>query len=112
MINDPPLVEDVPPRSWEIPIARPRCCATSIGSPLRYGEALQGVRVRNVDTLVPNFHCARFPQPPQGPGDRLPVGPDHARELIVGVAGTGAEHDKCQARKEKAPALKRPEALC
>ena len=69
MINDPPLAEDVPPRSQEIPIARPRCCATSVGSPLRFGET-----------------------------------------LISG--GQGQSTISAVARKEKAPALKRQEALC
>src|SRR3712207_1304716 len=58
-----------------------------IGSPLCFGEALQGVRIRDVNVSVPDLHGARFPQPREGPGEGLPVGAHHARELIVGVAG-------------------------
>jgi hypothetical protein len=36
---------------------------------------------------VAELYSARFPQLPEGSGDRLPVVPHHAREQTVGVAG-------------------------
>ena len=61
--------------------------AAPIGSPLCFGEALQDVRIREVNMSVPDLHGTRFPQPREGPGECLPVRSYHARELIVGVAG-------------------------
>src|SRR5918998_44125 len=84
VVDDRPLVGGVLPRSGGC--RYPDHSATPIGSPPRSCEALQGVRVRDVYTSVPDLHRARFPQPPQSPGDRLPVGPHYARQLLVGVA--------------------------
>src|SRR3712207_2056936 len=57
------------------------------GLPHRFGEALQRIRIRDINVSVAELHGARIPQLPEGSGDRLPVGPHHARELVVGVAG-------------------------
>jgi hypothetical protein len=62
-------------------------CATSAGLPTNFGNAIQRVHIRDMDASILDFHGARLPQPPQGPGERLPVGPYQARELPVGEAG-------------------------
>jgi hypothetical protein len=54
-------------------------CAASAGLPTNFGNAIQRVHARDMDASIPYLHGARLPQPPQGPGDRLPVGPHHAR---------------------------------
>src|SRR5215210_398618 len=46
----------------------------------------QGLRVRDVDMLVPNLHDPRLLQLTQSPSYRLPVRPYQASELLVGVA--------------------------
>jgi hypothetical protein len=62
-------------------------CATSAGLPTNFGNAIQRVHIRDMDASILDFHGARLPQPPQGAGERLPVGPYQARELPVGEAG-------------------------
>jgi hypothetical protein len=48
-------------------------------SALRFGQALQRVRIRNINLSVPSLHGTRFPEHPEGPGNRLTVRSLHAR---------------------------------
>ena len=50
------------------------------------GDALQGLQVHDVDLAPPYLHPTFLAEPLEGPGDCLAVGPDHAAELLVGVA--------------------------
>ena len=43
-----------------------------------FGEARKRVLVRDIDLLFPGLHGARFPEHPEGPGDRLTVRSHHA----------------------------------
>jgi hypothetical protein len=46
--------------------------------------------------LVPELHDPRVFQLPQGPGDRLPVGPYQASELPVSVASGWVSCGACR----------------
>src|SRR5918998_3075487 len=62
-------------------------CTASTGLPTKFGKAIQRIHIRDVDVSIPDLYGARLPQLPHGPGERLPVGSNHARQLLVGVAG-------------------------
>src|ERR671911_2201315 len=50
------------------------------------GHSLEGFDVLDVDEAAPDLECSLVLQPPESPGHRLPVCPDHGAQVLVGVA--------------------------
>src|SRR5215213_2356779 len=51
------------------------------------GSSLEGFDVIDVDEAPPDLECSLVLQAPEGPGHRLPVGPDHGAKVLMSVAG-------------------------
>src|SRR5215208_3522374 len=51
------------------------------------GSSLEGFDVIDVDEASPDLEGSLVLQPPECPGNRLPVRPDHGAKVLVGVAG-------------------------
>src|SRR5215218_9281731 len=51
------------------------------------GRSLEGFDVFDVDEASPDLQSPLILQPPESPGNSLPVGPYHGAEVLVGVAG-------------------------
>jgi hypothetical protein len=58
-------------------------CASSAGLPTNLGKVVQRIHIRDIDVAIPHLHGTRISQLRKGPGDRLPVRPYHARQLLV-----------------------------
>jgi hypothetical protein len=54
---------------------------------LGFGTRPQGPSVRHVDKTAPELYDPLVLQLPEGSSDRLPVGPDHRPQVLVGVVG-------------------------
>src|SRR5215204_2438296 len=54
---------------------------------LGFGTRPQGLNVRHVDKTAPELYDPLVLQLPEGPCDRLPVGPNHRSQLLVSVVG-------------------------
>jgi hypothetical protein len=52
-----------------------------------FGDPLRGFQVHDVDLALTYLHAPFLAEPLEGSGDCLAVGPDHAAQLVVGVAG-------------------------
>jgi hypothetical protein len=50
-------------------------------------SSLEGFDVIDVDEASPDLQSSLVLQPPESPGNRLPVRPDHGAKVLVGVAG-------------------------
>ena len=55
------------------------------------GRTLEGFDVIDVDEATPDLQGSFVLKAPEGPGHRLPVGPDHGAQVLVGVAGGYAD---------------------
>src|SRR5215211_4816105 len=79
-------------RPWEPWKAR-RCLRE--GGPLFLQEApghsFEGFDVFDVDEAPPDLECPLILQPPESPGNSLPVRPDHGAKVLVGIAGGYAD---------------------
>src|SRR5829696_526946 len=51
------------------------------------GRSLEGFDVFDVDEASPDLQSPLFLQPPESPGNSLPVRPDHGAKVLMGVAG-------------------------
>src|SRR5215203_5457583 len=51
------------------------------------GRSLEGFDVIDVDDASPDLQSSLVLKPPESPGNRLPVRPDHGAKVLVGVAG-------------------------
>src|SRR5215207_10622480 len=55
------------------------------------GRSLEGFDVSDVDEASPDLQSPLILQPPESPGNSLPVGPYHGAKVLVGVAGRYAD---------------------
>src|SRR5215218_1369052 len=55
------------------------------------GRPLKGFDVIYVDEASPELQSSLVLKPPESPGHRLPVGPDHGAKVLVGVTSGYAD---------------------
>src|SRR5215203_3443122 len=80
-------------RPWEPWEARRRCLREALPLFLQQApsRSFEGFDVIDVDEATPELEGSLVLQPPEGPGHRLAVGPDHSAQVLVAVTSGDAD---------------------